>query len=183
VNDCSVLVFSNMADRLRLLERFLLMHPSVELVGALTDRSLIVEQVECWAPNIILLDTWQPDLVKEVFEEIKRTNSRIVIIVDPSTSEVNIAKGLVLGASGYVRSRAVFDGVVDIDEVVRISSCQPYIMAPVISVLNGLAERDGLSLLDLEWKVLKSVAHGKALPCPPDRLPMVMDSIIQKFHR
>jgi len=147
------------------LRSFLEAFPDIAVVGESASGEEVLEQVEGWLPDVVIMDLLMPGGM-DGMETTRRLRSITphtqIVVLTAHTDDARLVAALRAGAIGYVRKDAEPDILL---AAVRAAACgqsmlDPAVAGTVLQDLVGSAEI-GHDLTDRELEVLRLLAHGR----------------------
>ncbi len=151
------------------LRQLLEMEPDIEVVGEVSDGLQVLEAVEKYSPDVVLMDISMPtvDGVAATRELVRSRPDIGVIILTMYKEDAYVFQAIRAGARGYLLKSASSEEVVEAMRAVYrgASLLDPMMTTKVLKEFRRLSETvgadDGLGgLTDTEIKILKLVAAG-----------------------
>jgi two-component system, NarL family, response regulator LiaR len=147
------------------LRSYLESFPDMEVVGAASSGEEVLEKLEGWLPDVVVMDLRMPGGMDGV-EATRRVRALSphtqVVVLTAHTDDARVVGALRAGAIGYVRKDA--DPEVFL-AAVRGAARGRSVLDPAVagSVLQELASGSGLTepLSERETEVLHQLAHGR----------------------
>jgi NarL family two-component system response regulator LiaR len=147
------------------LRSFLEAFPDITIVGEATSGEEVLEKVEGWLPDVVIMDLLMPggiDGIETTHRVRSITPHTHVVVLTAHTDDARVVAALRAGAIGYVRKDAEPEILL---AAVRAAARGQSMLDPAIagSVLQELVSsvkiRDDLT--DREMEVLRLLAHGR----------------------
>ena len=146
------------------LRSYLEAFPDLSVVGEASSGEQILEEVEHWLPDVVIMDLMMPGGVGgiETTRRIRAISPHTqVVVLTAHTDEARVVAALRAGAIGYVRKDANPDLLV---VAVRVAARGQSLLDPAIagSVLQDLLRDTKVrhDLTEREMEVLRLLAHG-----------------------
>ena len=163
------------------LRSYLESFPDMEVVGAASSGEEVLEKLEGWLPDVVVMDMRMPGGMDGV-EATRRVRALSphtqVVVLTAHTDDARVVGALRAGAIGYVRKDA--DPAVFL-AAVRGAARGRSVLDPAVagSVLRDLAEGAGLTepLSERETEVLRQLAHGRTNREIADALHISEDTV------
>lgn len=163
------------------LRSYLESFPDMEVVGAASSGEEVLERLEGWLPDVVVMDLRMPGGMDGV-EATRRVRALSphtqVVVLTADTDDARVVGALRAGAIGYVRKDA--DPQVFL-AAVRGAARGRSVLDPAVagSVLQDLAQGSGLTepLSERETEVLRQLAHGRTNREIADALHISEDTV------
>jgi two-component system, NarL family, response regulator LiaR len=163
------------------LRSYLESFPDMEVVGAASSGEEVLEKLEGWLPDVVVMDLRMPGGMDGV-EATRRVRALSphtqVVVLTAHTDDARVVGALRAGAIGYVRKDA--DPQVFL-AAVRGAARGRSVLDPAVagSVLQDLAQGAGLTepLSERETEVLHQLAHGRTNREIADALHISEDTV------
>jgi NarL family two-component system response regulator LiaR len=163
------------------LRSYLESFPDMEVVGAASSGEEVLERLEGWLPDVVVMDLRMPGGMDGV-EATRRVRALSphtqVVVLTAHTDDARVVGALRAGAIGYVRKDA--DPQVFL-AAVRGAARGRSVLDPAVagSVLQDLAQGAGLTepLSERETEVLHQLAHGRTNREIADALHISEDTV------
>ncbi|HWN43260.1 MAG TPA: response regulator transcription factor [Thermoanaerobaculia bacterium] len=163
------------------LRSYLESFPDMEVVGAASSGEEVLERLEDWLPDVVVMDMRMPGGMDGV-EATRRVRALSphtqVVVLTAHTDDARVVGALRAGAIGYVRKDA--DPQVFL-AAVRGAARGRSVLDPAVagSVLQELAHGTGLTepLSERETEVLHQLAHGRTNREIADALHISEDTV------
>lgn len=163
------------------LRSYLESFPDMEVVGAASSGEEVLERLEGWLPDVVVMDLRMPGGMDGV-EATRRVRALSphtqVVVLTAHTDDARVVGALRAGAIGYVRKDA--DPRVFL-AAVRGAARGRSVLDPAVagSVLQELAQGMGLTepLSERETEVLHQLAHGRTNREIADALHISEDTV------
>jgi two-component system, NarL family, response regulator LiaR len=163
------------------LRSYLESFPDMEVVGAASSGEEVLEKLEGWLPDVVVMDMRMPGGMDGV-EATRRVRALSphtqVVVLTAHTDDARVVGALRAGAIGYVRKDA--DPQVFL-AAVRGAARGRSVLDPAVagSVLQELAHGTGLTepLSERETEVLHQLAHGRTNREIADALHISEDTV------
>ena len=163
------------------LRSYLESFPDMEVVGAASSGEEVLEKLEGWLPDVVVMDLRMPGGMDGV-EATRRVRAisphTQVVVLTAHTDDARVVGALRAGAIGYVRKDA--DPQVFL-AAVRGAARGRSVLDPAVagSVLQELAHGTGLTepLSERETEVLHQLAHGRTNREIADALHISEDTV------
>lgn len=163
------------------LRSYLESFPDMEVVGAASSGEEVLEKLEGWLPDVVVMDMRMPGGMDGV-EATRRVRALSphtqVVVLTAHTDDARVVGALRAGAIGYVRKDA--DPSVFL-AAVRGAARGRSVLDPAVagSVLRDLAHGTGLTepLSERETEVLHQLAHGRTNREIADALHISEDTV------
>ena len=163
------------------LRSYLESFPDMEVVGAASSGEEVLEKLEGWLPDVVVMDLRMPGGMDGV-EATRRLRALSphtqVVVLTAHTDDARVMGALRAGAIGYVRKDA--DPEVFLAAVRGAAQGRSVLEQSVAgSVLQELARSGGLTepLSERETEVLRQLAHGRTNRAIADNLHVSEDTI------
>ncbi|MCU6501313.1 response regulator transcription factor [Rugamonas sp. A1-17] len=150
-------------------------NPRFAVVAEAEDGDTAVEQYQRWRPDVTLMDLQMPGLNGiEATSAIRRIDPEArIIILTTYGGDVQVARGLKAGATGYVLknlARSVLS-----DYILSVHAGRRLLPPPVAASLANSFQLDALSKREIE--VLRLVGEGNSNQRVADQLGLSEDTI------
>ena len=163
------------------LRSYLESFPDMEVVGAASSGEEVLEKLEGWLPDVVVMDMRMPGGMDGV-EATRRVRALSphtqVVVLTAHTDDARVVGALRAGAIGYVRKDA--DPAVFL-AAVRAAARGKSVLDPAVagSVLQDLSHGTGLTepLSERETEVLHQLAHGRTNREIADALHISEDTV------
>ena len=163
------------------LRSYLESFPDMEVVGAASSGEEVLEKLEGWLPDVVVMDLRMPGGMDGV-EATRRLRALSphtqVVVLTAHTDDARVMGALRAGAIGYVRKDA--DPEIFLAAVRGAAQGRSVLEQSVAgSVLQELARSGGLTepLSERETEVLRQLAHGLTNRAIADNLHVSEDTI------
>jgi NarL family two-component system response regulator LiaR len=147
------------------LRSFLEAFPDITIVGEATSGEEVLEKVEGWLPDVVIMDLLMPGGIDgiETTHRVRSITPRTqVVVLTAHTDDARVVAALRAGAIGYVRKDAEPEILLS---AVRAAARGQSMLDPAIagSVLQELVSSAKImeDLTDREMEVLRLLAHGR----------------------
>lgn len=147
------------------LRSFLEAFPDITIVGEATSGEEVLEKVEGWLPDVVIMDLLMPggiDGIETTHRVRSLTPHTQVVVLTAHTDDARVVAALRAGAIGYVRKDAEPEILL---AAVRAAARGQSMLDPAIagSVLQELVSSVKImeDLTDREMEVLRLLAHGR----------------------
>jgi len=147
------------------LRSFLEAFPDITIVGEATSGEEVLEKVEGWLPDVVIMDLLMPggiDGIETTHRVRSITPHTQVVVLTAHTDDARVVAALRAGAIGYVRKDAEPEILLS---AVRAAARGQSMLDPAIagSVLQELVSSAKImeDLTDREMEVLRLLAHGR----------------------
>ncbi|WP_254504039.1 response regulator transcription factor [Duganella vulcania] len=150
-------------------------NPRFAVVAEAEDGDTAVEQYQRWRPDVTLMDLQMPGLNGiEATSAIRRIDPEArIIILTTYGGDVQVARGLKAGATGYVLKNLARTALSDY--IVSVHAGRRLLPPPVAASLANSFQLDALSKREIE--VLRLVGEGNSNQRVADQLGLSEDTI------